>query len=281
MTKTITTAFQAIASGEHNEVARNISDYYESDHKQIAFKLIESGHGVLVINNIGQFVGLDKDVANAFIQAGQGALVAQNIGGFPEEEHNEIAIALFLNGNGQEVLSVFSRFKQLKADFAEVLIQAGQHQTVINNLKRFEGIDQLDTAMYFIAWGHQRLVGQGIENFDDEFHRVIAKTLIDSGDGWLVSSRINKFNGASLLNAEDVKNGSALPIIQIESQDPNGEPEIFDLSNYLETSEPTRPTNRPVATVVDTGTPLDMRLVVHPEVPHAGPGQGRAPITRT
>ena len=50
------------------------------NHQEIANKIIESGDGDVVVNNLDKFTGLNhQEIANKIIEAGAGGAVADNL----------------------------------------------------------------------------------------------------------------------------------------------------------------------------------------------------------
>jgi len=78
--------FQLIDDGEGSTVAESlISRIYKIHHRAIAQKLFDAGYGLLVLNNLDKFSGLNSlEIASKIIEVGAGWAVADNLDKFPK-----------------------------------------------------------------------------------------------------------------------------------------------------------------------------------------------------
>ena len=213
-------ALDEIKNGNASEVVENLSkgNYHSLDHQNIAIRLIESGHGYLVVQNITTFQGLDhQNIAIRLIEKGDGKSVANNLEKFQGLNHQDIAHRLIDGGYGYAVASNFERFQGLDhQDIAIRLIEKGDGKSVANNLEKFQGLNYQDIAHRLIEKGHGDFVAFNLHKFQG-LNQDIAIQLIEKGRGRPVSYNLNTFQGLNYQNIANLlieKGDCVYPIIQ-------------------------------------------------------------------
>ncbi len=162
---------------------------------ELARKLIEAGHGVIVAANIDKFAGLEQKLAVALIDAGQGWAVVDNLNSFAGLDHQEIVVRMIEAKQGRTVAENIYKFTGLdNNEIALKLIEAGEERSVAVNLGNFSFLKQ-EVSLKLIEAGFSQIVANNLHKFTllDKLGKKVALKLIETGDAKAVVEQLNRF----------------------------------------------------------------------------------------
>ena len=187
-------ALKLIEAGRDFYVAVNLYKFQDLN-QEVALKLIEAGKGYSVAENLDKFQGLDhKEIVLKIIEEGQGVFsLVKCLDKFQGLDHKEIALKIIEAGKGNYVVDNLDKFQGLDQEVALKLIEAGKGVEVIENLNKFQGLDHKEIALRLIEAGQ----GGGVANYLDQFqgldHKEIALKIIEEGQGEAVVRNLEEF----------------------------------------------------------------------------------------
>jgi hypothetical protein len=160
------TANKLIEAGAGYSVARYLSSFKGIDQTDIACKLIADGKGDSVVDYISLFNEINRgDIAHKIIEAGGLLAVARSIYKFNALDPNDILYKVIQAGKG-EFLGDFGNQKNFDGlSIINKLIENGEEQHMIENLRFFKGVDLRVIAHKLIEAGKAEFVAKNINNF--------------------------------------------------------------------------------------------------------------------
>ena len=190
----------------------------------VADKLIELGHGKLVLLCISSFTGLNYvDIADKVISSGSGEAVAeyvdrlegidqekialkliqelplrafiQHIKNFEQKVIDKIIFVLIDRGEGDLVIQYLINLTTIShQEIAERLMATQQGDILAENIDKLHNLDYLNIANALIVTGQGDALGINITKFQGLNHNEIIKKLIESGQGDVVAMCIDRFD---------------------------------------------------------------------------------------
>jgi hypothetical protein len=152
-------------------VIRNIEIFNSSDHKKILSHIITTP-GIdwqILEENIGKFVGLDRDSALDLIKHNQGEIVIRNSSCFAGLALDRDIFPIFVEQNqGKSVVQNLDKFSGLVLDRNDALkfIAHNQGEVVINNFDKFLGVVlDKDIALELIEQRQGEILAKYLDQF--------------------------------------------------------------------------------------------------------------------
>ncbi len=135
-------AIPLIETWDGERITENISNYTESDHYEIADRIIEKGSGWSVAEYLPNFTGLNHtDIANKLIERGGGKDVAHYLPNFIGIDHNAVANKIIEMRDGWEVAKHLPNFIGLDhTEIANKIIETGYIKCVVTYLSHFTNL---------------------------------------------------------------------------------------------------------------------------------------------
>ena len=176
---------------------KNLSNFEEQCHIDIARRLIEKGRGDLVVGFLSRFKGADHvDIAHLLIKEGDEWSVARYLPNFKGLD-SDIAHRLIEKGYEESVANHLSNFEGLDSDIARRLIEKGYEKSVDKHLSKFEGLDS-DIAHRLIEAGSLWGLVENLSAFKELDHADIVRRIIETGNGmraYFVAEHLSNFEG--------------------------------------------------------------------------------------
>ncbi len=135
-----------------NFILQNVDVFEEKYHSEIANKLIDSGRGPSLCENLKKFIGVNYiEIADKLISKGEAYYIIKNIEQFENLNESDIFNKALDNNPWsnrsandeipKEILNKLSVLENLNLDNANKLIEHGNLLDLINNLGSFKGLD--------------------------------------------------------------------------------------------------------------------------------------------
>jgi len=193
-------------------------------NKSTAYKLVETGQGKIVAQNIKKFSGINEsDIANKLINSGQERSLLFNLDKFSELDPT-IADKLMDKEHKVGLLNLrenIDKFKDIDLNkFVDKIMTLGEYgDEIAYNLVKFKGLNQREFFNKLLKSKKTNGIRYFIENFYDLNPKEItevANILINSGEIRLIADFLNKFPEIDQNEVAEkiIETGNIMPIVK-------------------------------------------------------------------
>lgn len=198
-------ALKIIKAGKVKELVYAIGAFKGLD-SEIALKILDAqgdrvvvGMGWGVAENLKSFDELNEEVAFKLIEQGEGIRVVENLERFAITNYNAIVDELFETDQEWVIPASLEKFKGVDRTrlFQRYIEEGKSLKPIVVNIEKFEDIDQRVFVPLVIRQGGGEVIAKHAGKFNEYTSDELARTLIDAGERESVKRWKDKFKGLS------------------------------------------------------------------------------------